>query len=278
MTNDILRKIYDGQVTVKAGEEAEQVLSARVSTIDRDREGEVILPEGIDFTRYRANPILCWQHKLDIPAVGKCISINADSRGLNCRFQFAPTPFGKELFSLYSGSYLRAFSISFAPLDFDRPTATHRSIELYEISAVNLPSNPQALVQAIGKGLSVSPGLRKELGLKDEIFIEASPEIVIEDEPDITIEERAGISESTRRILVGRIRRILARIDRIQAHLGGQKRKELVIADLKRSDLEKDYLANVSAAELDRLIETALKATLKDSIEVAVAKARGRVI
>jgi len=260
MTTETRRKIYDGQVTVKADDEAGQILSARVSTVDRDRDGEVILPEGIDFTRYRANPILCWQHKLDIPAVGKCVSINADSRGLNCRFQFAPTPFGKELFSLYSGGYLRAFSVSFAPLDFDRPTATHRSIELYEISAVNLPSNPQALVQAIGKGLSVSPGLRKELGLKDEIFIEDGPDITIEEPP-----------EDYRKIIQEKVSATLAEM---QAHLVSEEaKKEIVITDLKASDRRPDEI-DVTPEDINRAVDKAVR----EAIEVAIAKVRGRVI
>jgi len=273
MTNDILRKIYDGQVTVKAGQEVEQILSARVSTVDRDRDGEVILPEGIDFTRYRANPILCWQHKLDIPAVGKCVSINADSRGLNCRFQFAPTPFGKELFSLYGGGYLRAFSISFAPLDFDRPTATHRSIELYEISAVNLPSNPQALVQAIGKGLSVSPGLRKELGLKDEIFIEASPEITIEDGP-------------SQEVLAAEVRELRRKVNEIAfARLTPDEIKSLPAAFRER--LKSFRQPEISIEEAEKSIEEFIdeyvrsgeyKKAVDEAVEVALAKVRGRVI
>ena len=83
------------------------------------------------------------------------------------------------------------------------------------------------------------------------------------------------MSESTRRILIGRARRILAKIDAIQAHLSAEKKKELVVEGLKRSDLIKaKNEVDISPEELDRLIEK----TVREAAEVAVAKVRGRVI
>lgn len=264
---DMRRKVFEGEVDVKAAEAAEQMLTARVSTSERDRDGEVVEPGGIDYSRYRDNPVLLWSHKWDEPPIGKAVSIGVDKAGLSCKFQFAPTEFGREVFGLYKGGYLRAFSIGFQALEFDKETKTHRRIELLEVSAVPVPSNVGALVTAIGKGLFVSKGLRQELGLKDEIFISDLG-------PSDVKSEGLGIPEATRRILIGRAMRILAKIDRVQEHLSAEKKREIIVNDLRRADLKANNEIDISPEELDRLIEK----TVREAAEVAVAKVRGRVI
>ena len=97
----------------------ERSIVARVSTNDRDRDGEVVEPKGIDLSNYTKNPCLLWAHRYDMPAIGKALWSKTDDKGLICKFQFAPTQFADEIYQLYKGGYQRAFSIGFIPMDFD---------------------------------------------------------------------------------------------------------------------------------------------------------------
>ena len=155
-------------VTVEKVEaiDEERSIVARVSTNDRDRDGEVVEPKGIDLSNYTKNPCLLWAHQYDIPAIGKALWAKTDDKGLICKFQFAPTLFADEIYQLYKGGYQRAFSIGFIPLDFDSVEKVHRKVSLLEVSAVPVPANQDALVmEAYTKGIIKSDQLMQDLNI-----------------------------------------------------------------------------------------------------------------
>lgn len=155
--------------------EAERAVVARVSTIDRDRDGEIVDPKGIDITSYSKNPCLLWAHRYSDPPIGKAIWAKVDDNGLVCKFQFAKTQFADEIYQLYKEGYLRAFSIGFIPLDYDTQEKIHRKISILEVSAVPVPANENALVmEAYAKGIITSDALKKDLS------IDAAPENRVE--------------------------------------------------------------------------------------------------
>jgi len=144
----------------------ERSIVARVSTNDRDRDGEVVEPKGIDLSNYTKNPCLLWAHRYDMPAIGKALWSKTDDKGLICKFQFAPTQFADEIYQLYKGGYQRAFSIGFIPMDFDSVEKIHRKVSLLEVSAVPVPANQDALVlEAYQKGMIKSDQLMQDLNV-----------------------------------------------------------------------------------------------------------------
>jgi HK97 family phage prohead protease len=144
----------------------ERSIVARVSTNDRDRDGEVVEPKGIDLSNYSKNPCLLWAHRYDMPAIGKALWSKTDDKGLICKFQFAPTQFADEIYQLYKGGYQRAFSIGFIPMDFDSVEKVHRKVSLLEVSAVPVPANQDALVlEAYTKGIIKSDQLMQDLNV-----------------------------------------------------------------------------------------------------------------
>ncbi len=158
----IVRKGYE--VKAEEANDAERTIVARVSTADRDRDGEIVEPKGIELKDYRANPVLMWAHNYGQPAIGKALWSQTDDKGLVCKFQFAPTQFADEIYQLYKGGYQRAFSIGFIPVEFDQQTKTHKKISLLEVSAVPVPANQSALVmEAYAKGIVKSEKLMKDL-------------------------------------------------------------------------------------------------------------------
>ena len=159
--------------------EDERTVTARVSTNDRDRDGEVVDAKGIDFSAYEKNAVLLWSHRYSDPPIGKALWTKSDDSGLIVKFEFAKTQFADEIYQLYKGKFLNAFSIGFIPLDFDTETKTHKKISLLEVSAVPVPANENAVVmEAYQKGIIKSKRLKEDL----EIEIE-------DDDQDIEIEK-----------------------------------------------------------------------------------------
>ena len=160
---DLLRKATATD-QISPGDD-ERSIVARVSTPDRDRDGEVVEPKGIDLTHYNANPVLMWSHDYKKPPIGRALWSRIDNNGLLCKFQFADTAFADEVYTLYRDGFLKTFSIGFIPVEFDGKTKTHQRTSLLEVSAVAIPSNPMALIEASAKGLKLCDSLRRDLGV-----------------------------------------------------------------------------------------------------------------
>ncbi len=134
---------------------------AVASTEAPDRQGDVIRAAGWDLTNFQKNPVIAWAHDYSQPPVAKALEVKVEDGRLLFKAQF-PGPeeyaFADTVFRLYRGGYLRAFSVGFTPIQSEvvHHRINGRSLtgtrylrqELYEISCVTLPANPQALVAA----------------------------------------------------------------------------------------------------------------------------------
>ena len=154
----LVHKILDfevGQV-----DEAARTFWAVASTGQVDRQGDLIEASGWDFANFLKNPVIPWAHDYGAPPVAKALALRVEGQSLIFQAQF-PTAqeyaFADTIYQLYRGGYLRAFSVGFAPIHSE--LAVHQvdgraltgtrylKQELYEISCVTLPANPQALAQ-----------------------------------------------------------------------------------------------------------------------------------
>ncbi len=152
-----------------------------------DRDNEIILGSAWKLDSYRKNPIVLVAHNYSDLPVGKCIWIKTDSQGsLRFKAKFANTDRGNEVYQLFSEGCLNAFSVGFKanpggvidnPSDpkYKGVSRLYRDVELLEISCVPVPSNSEALVEAVKSGKIVTKSLRddliKILNLEDD-FIE----------------------------------------------------------------------------------------------------------
>ena len=139
--------------------EDERTFWAVASTDQVDRQGDSIDPSGWLLDNFLKNPVIPWAHDYNRPPVAKALAVKVQGGSLVFHAQF-PRPeeyaFADTIFKLYRGGYLRAFSVGFSPLESQ--VATHEingklitgtrflKQELYEISCVTLPANPEALV------------------------------------------------------------------------------------------------------------------------------------
>jgi HK97 family phage prohead protease len=161
-------KTFSGEVKAVAGK-GPRVRRFIITTDTIDRDGDVVLPKGLELDEYRRNPVLLWSHRFDMPPIGKCLDLGlAGDHVVWADFEFAEHEFAEQVFKLYSGGYLNACSIGFRTLQSGPPDSSifmsrpqdasrcqrviYRAL-LLEVSAVPIPANPDALMVAVQKGL-----------------------------------------------------------------------------------------------------------------------------
>lgn len=147
-------------VELKDIEDSSRSFWALASTEAPDRDGDVISTQGWQLENYRKNPVVLFAHKYDSPPIAKALEVGVSQGRLMFRAQFASRkeyPFADTIYKLYRGGYLRSFSVGFIPRLWEDIRGLKGRLfkeqELVEISAVPIPTNPQALIEAQKKGL-----------------------------------------------------------------------------------------------------------------------------
>jgi HK97 family phage prohead protease len=149
-----------------------RTVMARISTTSIDRDGEVLLPSGIDLKDFRKNPVVLLNHDQGGLPVGRAVSVKRSSDGIIAEVQFAERPAGHPssvewipdtVFNLFQQGILKAFSVGFIPKEMREPSDKDfkkfgddvRNIvskwSLLEFSVVNVPANQDALVLQVAK-------------------------------------------------------------------------------------------------------------------------------
>jgi HK97 family phage prohead protease len=153
--------------------ETEKGYSWTLSTFDLDRFGERIDPQGWDYKRYMANPIVEWAHRYDIPAIGKIEGLTVDDGGLHGLVIFNDKSFdvfGWGIGQRVKAGVIRAGSVGFRAVEIEIPSKQDskdgtslifRKQELLEFSICNVPANPFALAKGNETG---RPEVKQELG------------------------------------------------------------------------------------------------------------------
>lgn len=143
-----------------------QTKTAIASTSSVDRMGEVIDQSGWDLGNFKDNPVLLWAHDDRLPRIGTAKNLRIEKANGQPALMFEPrfneaTELSraiKQIFEEEGGT----FSVGFMPLEMDGNTYT--KAELLEISAVNVPANPDARTLAykslINKGISSDVALQ----------------------------------------------------------------------------------------------------------------------
>jgi len=180
-----LNKAFETKLTAKDGERA---VVARITTANVDREGDVVLPSGVNARNFRKNPVVMFAHRGDSLPVGTAEGLETSTDAITAKVVFASRPAGhpKEqewppdtLLHLFQEKVLRGFSIGFrVPKDGWRD-ATERDRknfgedarrvitkwELVEFSVAPIPMNQDSLAMAVSKSWC-SSSVAESLGWK----------------------------------------------------------------------------------------------------------------
>lgn len=155
---------------------------ATITTDSLDEDGEVVLPEGIDVSRFTKSGTVFWNHDYAAPC-GVCDGLRRVGNRIEARTVFPERPDGHtgewladDVWALMSSDppIVKAFSIGFAYIETRPPSPEDRKrygdelaqvvskARLLEYSIAPLPSNPDALATAVQKG-TVSRSLAKRV-------------------------------------------------------------------------------------------------------------------
>lgn len=108
----VKRVHYDNNNDFILPHDADNYAQGTISSIDIDSDGDVILPEGVDLTRYTKNPIVLLNHSLASP-IGYCESIQVTDERVIAKIRFGSTSEAQGVYRLVKDKVLRSFSIGF---------------------------------------------------------------------------------------------------------------------------------------------------------------------
>lgn len=193
----MLRKQYIAKIET---DDDERTVTAVISTITVDRDKEVLLSKGANFENYLKNPVVLWAHNYDEPPIARTLWMKASRNKITAKSKFAETEKAEEIYQLFKGGFLKAFSVGFLPAENGSHPPTPDEVkkhpewaearriydkwELLEYSPVPVPANPEALATAVkSKGILLSKETQDELGIEeDEVFYATES---VSDEKDV---------------------------------------------------------------------------------------------
>lgn len=186
MNSEIKRKRYNGEIALLKDED--RTFLAKITTIDTDRDNEVIDPKGIDIESYMQNPVVLWDHQHSDAPIGKIVQIEKTSKEVFAKIKMASTQKAEEVWQLIKGGFIKACSIGFIATDhlergtqkfiekarelgadMERTVRIITECELIENSMVSLACNRAALITAISdKSISLSDEMIKTLNVPEK--------------------------------------------------------------------------------------------------------------
>lgn len=151
-----------------------RTLEATISDNSVDRDGEIIQPGAFKdrLATFMKNPVLLWSHNPYVPPIGHATELNIGDDSVEAKFQFRPKgddPLTDNVFSAYKSGALSSFSIGFRVFDIDEPKFDDEGkqttppiitdAELFEVSAVTIPANVNAVAKSAGEYHVLKGGL-----------------------------------------------------------------------------------------------------------------------
>jgi HK97 family phage prohead protease len=161
---------------------------AKLTTDSVDRDGEVLIPQGMVSQDFEKNPVLFYNHEYDQP-VGKVTNLRRTKDAVFGTLSFAKRPddyvgdfFPSFVEALVRQGIVKGVSVGFVPEPSGARSATKADRmkfgekikrvfnrwKLLEVSIAPLPANQDALIQAVDKGLVTPVQVKSFLGVDIE--------------------------------------------------------------------------------------------------------------
>lgn len=132
-------------------EKAQDSFTAVASSEIEDRQGEIVRQAGWSLKNFKENPVLLYMHDHTKP-IGKATRVWIDKTGKSPMLKFKgfisdATEELRGYKTLIEQGILNSFSVGFRPLEMEGNEIT--KAELFEISLVSVPANPEARLLAV---------------------------------------------------------------------------------------------------------------------------------
>lgn len=170
------RKQFSADLTVAEGERS---FTAVITAAVIDRDGEVLLPEGMRSVDFEKNPVVFWNHDYNTP-IGKATGLKRHRDKWEAKAVLSSTPFASEIHTLMQEGVVNGVSVGFQPIESRNPSAkdkdlfgedvkrVHSKWDLFEFSVTPLPANQNALVTAVSKGITTPDRVKALFGVDVE--------------------------------------------------------------------------------------------------------------
>lgn len=173
-TKTIIRRTINTHI--KGIDEVTRTITFIASDETLDRYQEVIAYNSWDLSAFKKNPVFLWAHdyhSLPIGVVKAWVDKQAKALMASVRF---PEPglyeFADQVFNLFKEGFLRAVSVGFIATKWENGDGKtvpwyrkYTGTELIELSAVPVPANPSALVNAVERSIIPSPSYLDDIQL-----------------------------------------------------------------------------------------------------------------
>lgn len=201
----IIKKYYDSEFfDEKSINSEKREVDVIISSETMDRDLDVVRAGGIKLENYRKNPIVLWSHDSFSPPIGKALEVKVVGKKVVAKVKFADNP----IWELVKDGFIKSISIGFSVLDSRFATKNDRAIfgkelnrvinksELIEFSFVNVPSNVNAVVTAVHKGIITSEKAKEYFNIeisKEQLLNTKEQEI--KDDKDIEIKKEDNVDK-----------------------------------------------------------------------------------
>ena len=213
---------------IKDVDESKRKVTHLISTAALDRGGDIVNVDGWDLRNYRKNPVVLVDHDYRVEKIIGAGKVTSDKQGLWAVTEFADTELAETAFNLHTNGFARAWSVGFSPIkghpvrdgkehECDTCSGVKQpgygmhflKQELLEYSLVSVPMNPEAVTQAVERGIcskALAPVFFRELdGEPTTAPVETAPpeakaaDVALSDEARALLERVSGQCERNRR-------------------------------------------------------------------------------
>lgn len=156
-----------------------------------DKDGEVIDPDTLDFTNFQKNPVVAFNHRYDIPPVGKSMWQKNTASGWKAKTRYIDKPkehpkdeswFPDTLFHLVKSGSMKGKSVGGAIVwkaptkedadrlgfELNKCKRISKTVEVWEYSVCTLGANSNSVVEAISKS---------QISIEESILQSEFPEV-----------------------------------------------------------------------------------------------------
>ena len=203
-------KIEKGQnntknLSVKTEDIGERTVRFTISKEVVDRDGDVLIARGVDFSNYMKNPVFCGFHNTHDFPLGKVTKFWIEGDSVKADVYFPPidklssdpnnvcekAKLVDFCYNCYKTGMLNAVSVGFIPKEWEPNKETGGNIikewELLEFSAVAVPANQDAIAQAVksfgDRGRDIIDPLERIKALEEKVFEKNEDEVTVDGNP-----------------------------------------------------------------------------------------------
>lgn len=160
-------KLAGPEASVAVSTDTERAVDFIITTEAVDRYSDIVSLGGWRTKNYARNPVVLWAHDDSIPAIARGTNMRTDVKAMRSMAIFAERdyhPLADTVFQLVKAKFIGAASVGFIPLKAKAASDPTRKFgidiieqELLEWSVVNIPANPECLVEARSLGIDCVP-------------------------------------------------------------------------------------------------------------------------